>query len=380
MGMLVMHHSASKPMPCRRRQLALPLAPERACAGGQERADGVGHEDQPPARARRARSPTALAAAARGSISRRRRRRAARRRAQPRVVRERATTSTPCAAKNSADRACAGRLEDGQVAAVHHPPSEPRGAAPRASGTRGFSSGAPPVMSTVGIAVRGERLEARLHRLAAHHLAAVGPGVDVAVAAGLVAELADVDLQHRRIRRRSGAWPAASSAASIARATGSRRSVSSWWAPARGAAGTRGSWSSRPARSHRDLRRAVPHLHAVDERRAAPDRRRHVDRLGHLIEVRPPSSGCPCCSCRCSRGTGWRGPPRGRSATSRARSARRPRRPRRTSRRTSRQLGAVLADLPELSEVVGVVVGVHVTVLPAPDRRSAPARARASAP
>ena len=41
-----------------------------------------------------------------------------------------------------------------------------------------------------------ERGEAQVDRLAAHHLGgAVGPGVDVAMAAGHVAQLADVDLE-----------------------------------------------------------------------------------------------------------------------------------------------------------------------------------------
>ena len=46
-----------------------------------------------------------------------------------------------------------------------------------------------------------QRREAELHRLAGHHLAPVGARVDVAMAAGLVAELADVHLEDRDLPR-----------------------------------------------------------------------------------------------------------------------------------------------------------------------------------
>jgi hypothetical protein len=60
-------------------------------------------------------------------------------------------------------------------------------------------SGAPPVMSRVGMPARTS-VQAVLYRLRRHHLAAVRPGVDVAVPAGLVAHIADVDLEHSRSR------------------------------------------------------------------------------------------------------------------------------------------------------------------------------------
>jgi hypothetical protein len=50
-------------------------------------------------------------------------------------------------------------------------------------------------------------VEAELHRLAGHDLGAVRPGVHVAVPAGLVAQLADVHLQHLNAGRPQ--WPVA---------------------------------------------------------------------------------------------------------------------------------------------------------------------------
>ena len=91
----------------------------------------------------------------------------------------------------------ARREQDGQVAAVDDVRAQRRAPRPTSQRKCGFSSGAPPVMSTVGIPRPGREVEAGGHRLPAHHLAAVGPGVDVAVPAGLVAELADVDLEDR---------------------------------------------------------------------------------------------------------------------------------------------------------------------------------------
>ena len=50
-------------------------------------------------------------------------------------------------------------------------------------------------MSTVRNVARLQESQARVDDLGRHHLGAIGPGVHVAVMTGLVAPLADVDLQ-----------------------------------------------------------------------------------------------------------------------------------------------------------------------------------------
>ena len=62
-------------------------------------------------------------------------------------------------------------------------------------------------MSSVGIAEPASTREAGVEHRVGHHLAPIGAGVDVAVVTGLVAALADVDLQNldARGRKRRGA-------------------------------------------------------------------------------------------------------------------------------------------------------------------------------
>ena len=95
------------------------------------------------------------------------------------------------------------QAEHGEVAAVEHVTAEPR--APfdepaemrvelrRAAGDVDRRDGRPP-----------QHFDALRHRLAGHDLPPVGTRVDVAVHAGLVAELADVDLQDLDAGRTQG--------------------------------------------------------------------------------------------------------------------------------------------------------------------------------
>jgi hypothetical protein len=61
----------------------------------------------------------------------------------------------------------------------------------------GLSSGAPPVISRVGMSWTAHDLDHFGGAVSSRHrLAAVRPCIDVAMRTGLVAQLADVDLQH----------------------------------------------------------------------------------------------------------------------------------------------------------------------------------------
>ena len=86
---------------------------------------------------------------------------------------------------------------------------------------RGCNSGAPPVISSVGIACAPE---ARQASTTASGITSrpVGTGVDVAVVAGLVAALADVDLQHRDVAREG---PRAGASHRLVEAAGQRERV-----------------------------------------------------------------------------------------------------------------------------------------------------------
>ena len=117
-------------------------------------------------------------------------------------------------------------------------------------------------------AVAAERAETGARSLRSS-TRAVGPGIDVAMAARLVAQLADVDLEDldaRRARAQAGRARERPSNRGAPVLSRSRRSCS-----AAAANGWRGSERGRAACTSRAFRR-VPHLHAVHERRAAADR------------------------------------------------------------------------------------------------------------
>ena len=113
---------------------------------------------------------------------------------------------------------------------------------------------------------------------------AIGSCIHVAMAAGLVALLADVDLEDVDPGGRSGNSPASASAASKLRASGTTRAGGAG-APSRADAAASRSVGAERASSHAQSARAVAHLHAVHQRSAAADGRGHVDRLRHLLHV-----------------------------------------------------------------------------------------------
>ena len=147
----------------------------------------------------------------------------------------------------------------------------------------GLSSGAPPVMSTVGIVVFSSACETQRHRLAGHHLAAIGPRVDMTVPARLVAELADVDLEdldllsdlqrplarplERFIELASERQTAQHLVLNVGEASGS-------------AAGEK-----RGRHSHSQLQGMPAHLQTMDERCAAANRGRDVNGFRHLVQI-----------------------------------------------------------------------------------------------
>ena len=62
----------------------------------------------------------------------------------------------------------------------------------------GIISGAPPVRSTVGISVAGEPINHAIDRFAGHDLLALWPGIHMAMDAGEIAKLADINLEDLR--------------------------------------------------------------------------------------------------------------------------------------------------------------------------------------
>ena len=85
-------------------------------------------------------------------------------------------------------------LQHGQVASIDHVPAT--GAALRHEPTEVRIQLRRPARDVHGWDRRLlQRRETERHRFAAHHFAAIRAGIDVTVAARLVAELADVDLE-----------------------------------------------------------------------------------------------------------------------------------------------------------------------------------------
>ena len=108
-------------------------------------------------------------------------------------------------------------LQDGEVAAVHHLDAELARAASPAGGNCALSSGAPPVMSSVAMRRRATKVEHHVGDLGRHLLGAVRPGIDVAMEAGLVAAIADIDLQRVELAAADARERALSSSGSVSR-------------------------------------------------------------------------------------------------------------------------------------------------------------------
>src|SRR5262249_30349124 len=160
------------------------------------------------------------------------------------------------------------------------------------SRNRGWSSGAPPVTSSVAIAERSSSARHASTTASGITSRRSGPASTWQWRQVWLQRLPTLIWSVATRAARSGSWPARATAASKLVASGSSASVARWNRADASGCARRSSVgetfaTAGPPRSHRDVVDVLAHLHAVHERAAALDRRRDVDRLGHLLEVGP---------------------------------------------------------------------------------------------